>query len=120
MCRQEIIAKLKSSSNLLSLPQVLSDLIKEISNEDFTADNLVNIILRDPSLTSRILRVSNSTYYNRYAEIKTVQQAISMMGINTVKCLALSTSIFHPEKISDETGIDCQEYFGYVLSIAAT
>lgn len=119
MCRQEILNKITGNSNLLSLPQVLSDLIEEVSKDDFSADNLANIILRDPSLTSRILRVSNSTYYNRYAEIKTVQQAISMMGMNTVKCLALSTSIFHPEKITEETGINCKEYFGYVLSIAA-
>ncbi|MFQ5452766.1 MAG: HDOD domain-containing protein, partial [Candidatus Zixiibacteriota bacterium] len=114
-----IIDQIQKNSNLLSLPQVLSEILQEVGKEDFSADSLAKIILKDPSLTSRILRLSNSSYYQRYSEIKTVHQAISILGIMTVKCLALSSSIFHPEKVAQETNVDPKEFFSYVLSVAA-
>ena len=46
-------------------------------------------------------------------------QAKSVLGATTVKCLALSTSVFHPEKIARESVVDAAEYFMYVLSVAA-
>ncbi len=114
-----IVDQVRKDSNLLSLPQVLSEVLEEVAKENFSADSLANIILKDPSLTSRLLRMSNSSFYQRFAEIKTVHQAISVLGVTTVKCLALSTSIFHPERIAKESGVDASEFFIYVLSVAA-
>lgn len=119
MLKVEILKQLKENKNLLSLPQVLSELLQEISKENYTSDSITKIILKDPSLTSRILQMSNSSFYNRYQEITTVQQAISVMGITTVKCLALSVSIFNPDEVTNESGIDNKKYFSYVLSVAA-
>jgi len=119
MKKIRVIDEIRRDSDLLSLPQVLSEVLNEVSKEDFSADSLANIILKDPSLTSRVLKMSNSSFYQRFAEIKTVHQAINVLGVTTVKCLALSTSIFHPERIAKETGIDPSEFFIYVLSVAA-
>lgn len=114
-----VIDEIRRDSDLLSLPQVLSEVLSEVSKENFSADSLANIILKDPSLTSRVLKMSNSSFYQRFAEIKTVHQAINVLGVTTVKCLALSASIFHPERIAKESGIDPSEFFIYVLSVAA-
>ncbi|HKK20638.1 MAG TPA: HDOD domain-containing protein [candidate division Zixibacteria bacterium] len=114
-----LLEQIQKNHNLLSLPQVLSEILQEVGKENFAPEALARIILKDPSLTSRILSMSNSAFYQRYTEIKTVHQAISMLGVTTVKCLALSSSIFHPDKIADESGVDAKEFFGYVLSVAA-
>ncbi|MEW6412263.1 MAG: HDOD domain-containing protein [Candidatus Zixiibacteriota bacterium] len=119
MKKISIIDQIRRDTDLLSLPQVLSEVLGEVGKEDFSANKLADIILKDPSLTSRVLRMSNSSFYQRFAEIKTVHQAISVLGATTVKCLALSTSVFHPEKIARESGVDAAEYFMYVLSVAA-
>ncbi len=114
-----ILEQIRTKNNLLSLPQVLSEVIVETSKDDFSVDKLGDIILKDPSLTGRILKMSNSSFYNRLSEIKTVHQAISVMGVTTVKCLALSSSIFHPEKIEKDTGVDAKKFFAYILSVAS-
>ena len=114
-----IIDQIRRNDNLLSLPQVLSEVLEEVGKEDFTADSLASIILKDPSLTSRILRMANSSYYHRLSDIKTVNQAVSVLGVTTVKCLALSSSVFNPDKIARESGVDPKEFFAYVLSIAS-
>lgn len=115
----DILEQIESNSNLLSLPQVLHEIIIETGKDDFSPSILGDIILKDPSLTGRILKMANSSFYNRFTEIKTVHQAISIMGATTVKCLALSSSVFHPEQITSESGVDSKEFFAYTLSVAA-
>ncbi len=119
MDRIAIIEQINSNSNLLSLPQVLSELIEETSKEDYSAGSLAKIVLKDPSLTSRILKLANSSFYQRMSEIKTVQQAVSVLGVTTVKCFALSSSILHPDRIERKAGVHPPEFFGYVMHVAA-
>ncbi|MFH1686178.1 MAG: HDOD domain-containing protein [bacterium] len=114
-----IVDQIRANDKLLSLPQVLSEILKEVSKENFSADKLAKIILRDPSLTAQILKMANSPFYHRMSEIKTVHQAVSIMGVTTVKCLALSTSVLNPERIARASGIDPKTFFSHVLSTAA-
>ncbi|MCP4580766.1 MAG: HDOD domain-containing protein [candidate division Zixibacteria bacterium] len=119
MDKISIVEKIYADSNILSIPQVISELLDLTSQEDYSANDLGRLILKDPSLTARILKLSNSPFYARVSKINTMHQAISVLGVTTVKCLALSTSIFHPEKIASETGIDAREFFAYILSVAS-
>ncbi len=114
-----IIEDIRSNSKLLSLPQTLSKILNEIGKEDFSPDRLASIVLKDPSLTGRILKLANSPFYARFNKITTVNQAVSMLGVTTVKCMALSTSVFHPDKIASESGVDPKSFFTYVLSVAS-
>ena len=119
MDRISIIDNIRTNNKLLSLPQVLSEVLNEVSKEDSSPDSLARIILKDPSLTGRVLRLSNSSFYHRFSDIKTVNQAVSVLGVTTVKCLALSSSIFHPDKVARESGIDPKAFFSYLLTVAS-
>lgn len=116
--RESIVEQIQKDVNLLSLPQTLAQILKEVEKEDVSADSLAKIIKNDPSLTSRILKMANSTFYQRFAKTTTVNQAVSVLGITTVVCLALSSSVFRPEIISKESGINTNSFFTYVLSVA--
>lgn len=116
---QITIAKhIRDGHDLLSLPQTLSEILKEAENPNFTADALAKIILRDPAMTGRILKVANSSFYSRTSGIRNVNQAVQLLGMNTVKCLALSTSIFRPDKIARATGVDPKQLFNSFLKVA--
>ena len=119
MDRISIIENIRTNNKLLSLPQVLSEVLKEVGKEDSSPDSLARIILKDPSLTGRVLRLSNSSFYHCLSDIKTVNQAVSVLGVTTVKCLALSSSIFHPDRVARESGVDPKAFFSYVLSVAS-
>jgi putative nucleotidyltransferase with HDIG domain len=119
MERLTIIKRIRSDDRLLSLPQVLSEILQEAGRDDFSPDSLARIILKDPSLTARILKMANSPFYHRLSEIKTVNQAVSVMGVTTVKCLALSSSVLRPERIVKTSGVDPRKLFSHVLSVAS-
>ncbi len=118
--RDKIIAQIKDDSNLLSLPQSLYQILNEVDKEDFSPQRLAEIIKTDPALTARILSLANSTFYQRFSKTTTVNQAVSVLGVSTVKYLALSSSVLRPELIEKNSGIDPKDFFTYVLLNATT
>lgn len=119
MDKQTILASIEQRDDLLSLPQALAEILREVDNPDFGLDQLARIILKDPPLTSKILKMANSSAYQRYGRVSNVNQAVQTLGSTTVKCLALSSSILHPDQVDKESGIDPRRYFSNILTVAA-
>lgn len=68
--------------------------VLEICNQPTTSPNDLNrVISLDPVLTGQVLKLINSAYYSLPNQITSLTRAIIMLGINTVKNLALSTAI---------------------------
>ncbi|HBD07425.1 MAG TPA: hypothetical protein DCZ69_04120 [Syntrophobacteraceae bacterium] len=59
--------------------------------ESSSVTDLSRGILRDASMTARLLRVANSIYYNPHSQdINTVTRAIMVLGFETVRSMCLS------------------------------
>ena len=68
--------------------------VLEICNNPATSPNDLNkVISLDPVLTGRVLNLINSAYFALPNQITSLTRAIIMIGINTVKNLALSTAV---------------------------
>ncbi len=93
-----LLDNIDASRDLLSIPDTLIRVLEAVSSEETSPDQLADIILKDPSLTARVLKMSNSSYYMRSAQIKTVHQGIRVLGANAIKCIALSVSVFVPPR----------------------
>ena len=112
------IDKIRKEESLLSLPQSLSHILTMVGNDDFSMEDLSKVILKDPGLTSRILKMANSSFYRHQSEISTVHQAVMMLGIMQVKCLALSASVFNTGSIEKKSHVDFSELFSRFISVA--
>ncbi len=119
MDKLTIVEQIQKSSDLLSLPQAVSELLSEMEKPDFNSDVLSRIVLKDPSLTGRILKIANSSFYHRFSDISTVNQAVVVLGLTTVKCLALSSSVLNPGRLEKATGVDTKIFFTNILTVAA-
>ncbi len=68
--------------------------VLEICSRPNTAPNDLNkVISLDPVLTGQVLKLINSAYYSLVNKVTSLTRAIIMLGLNTVKNLALSTAI---------------------------
>jgi len=68
--------------------------VMEICNRPDTLPNDLNrVISLDPVLTGQVLKLINSAYYSLPNKITSLTRAIIMLGLNTVKNLALSSSV---------------------------
>ncbi len=64
-----------------------------MDNKQVGAQELSRIILQDPSLTARILKLSNSPYYNPTGvKIHTISRSIVILGYQTIREITLACS----------------------------
>ena len=68
---------------------------KTASNSKTRVGELANIILKDYALTTKLLRLVNSSYYGQYGgHISTVSRAVVVLGLTQVRNAALSLLLF--------------------------
>ncbi len=76
-----------------SPPIIYHKLQKTLKNPDFSFNDLTEIIQSDANLTTRLLKLVNSPYYNLTTRIDTLSHAISVVGLDQLVDLALSTEV---------------------------
>lgn len=83
-----------SQAELPALTSVVRDLQHLSQRSDASVQQLADILLRDATLTSKVLRVANSVYYNPSQEsIRTISRAIVLIGFDNVRLISLSVSL---------------------------
>lgn len=92
--KNDVLLKIRRISDLPAMADTI-DLINKLKTvEDSTISELANIILKDYSLTTKLLKVVNSVHYSQAGEVTTVSRAIFLMGIEHVKNIALTLMLF--------------------------
>lgn len=76
-----------------SLSTTVSKVLEICSRTDTAPNDLNKVISLDPVLTGQVLKLINSAYYSLVNKVTSLTRAIIMLGLNTVKNLALSTAI---------------------------
>jgi putative nucleotidyltransferase with HDIG domain len=75
------------------LSPTVSKVLALCNNRDASPVELNKVVSIDPVLTGNVLRLINSAYYGMSQKITSVVRAITMLGINTVRNLLLSTAV---------------------------
>lgn len=74
--------------------QVISELSTLAGSDDVEVNQLAEVILRDPNLTSHVLRIANSVHYNYSGyPINTVSRAIVLIGFKGMRAICISSLI---------------------------
>lgn len=76
-----------------SLSTTVGKVLEICSRTDASPNELNKVISLDPVLTGQVLKLINSAYYSLVNKVTSVTRAITMLGMNTVKNMALSTAI---------------------------
>lgn len=76
-----------------SLSTTVGKVMEICSRTDASPNELNKVISLDPVLTGQVLKLINSAYYSLVAKVTSLTRAITMLGMNTVKNMALSTAI---------------------------
>jgi HD-like signal output (HDOD) protein len=90
-------------SQISTLPEVTTKIIQLVEDPRSSAKDLHNIIKHDVALSAKILKVVNSAFYGLPRQVASVDRAIVLLGLSTVKNIAVATSmtkLFSGSKIS--------------------
>lgn len=83
----------KESLNLVSLPDVYIRLRSVINSSDYSMSEVAQVIVHDPAITSRLLKLVNSAYFGLPNTVDTMTHAVNMLGAQQVHDLVLSTVV---------------------------
>ncbi len=86
---EEILSK---TFDIPSHSNVVFKVIKLLDNEYLSIRDIEDFLSYDKGFASKFLRIANSPFYGMTRKIKTVKEALVLLGINTAKSLILATS----------------------------
>lgn len=105
--------------NLPTPPIVFTQVNKVLNDPKTSAYQIGAIISEDPALSAKILKLTNSSFYGIPRTITSVKQAIIILGLDVVRSLVLSASVF--ESFSKQYKIDknyLDDFWRHSLSVA--
>ncbi|MCL1813256.1 MAG: HDOD domain-containing protein, partial [Treponema sp.] len=104
--------------NMPSLPTSVAKVLEVCNNPQTSPADLNHVISLDPVLVARVLKLINSAYYGLGQQVTSLVRAIIMLGINTVKNLALSSSIVgNLSKSKNTSGLDMEGFWRHSLCV---
>ena len=75
---------------LPSPPAIALKILEAVRSKDNSFDDIARIIMSDPSLAIRVLKVANSSLYGLSQPVTSLSQATGMIGTDALKNIALS------------------------------
>ncbi len=95
-----------NSLKLPSPPAIAVRLLQAVKKEDSSFEELSRIISSDPALTAKILSIVNSSFYALPYKVDGLEKAVSILGVDALKNIALSFMIVSNMTKTKEDGFD--------------
>ncbi|MBU1318153.1 MAG: HDOD domain-containing protein [candidate division Zixibacteria bacterium] len=117
MTESRIFSRIEREHRLFTLPEVLAQVIRIAEDPSSSIRDIANIISRDVTLTSKILKMANSSFYGRPNQVQSIHDALGVLGTRTVKSIALSVSVYDIcNRLS--TQVDMKDFWLHSLEVA--
>ncbi|NPA55584.1 MAG: HDOD domain-containing protein [Epsilonproteobacteria bacterium] len=81
------------------LPKSVMEIQRITSDPNGSIADLIKVVKSDPLLTANLLKAANSPLYGFSHKIKTVDQAVSLFGMSTIKGFAIASAVRNNMKI---------------------
>ena len=81
-----------TTRDLPAMPQVASKVLELSSDPNTSANQMQQVISDDQAMTARILKIANSAMYSCSRKIKTLTEAIVMLGFNSIRSLVVTSA----------------------------
>lgn len=104
---------------LPNAPEVYLELKQALAQEEVDPRILGAIIQKDPGMTAKILKLVNSAFFGLRRTIGDAQEAVAYLGIDIVKTLVLTNSIFQQSKPFETRAFGISDVWHHSMSVAA-
>ncbi len=111
MTKDEVLKFVLKSPALPTLPTVACKLISISSQEEVGMKEIANLISKDATLSTKVLKIANSAFYNFPHKISTIHQAASRIGLNAIRSLCLSVSFLSIKETSKKDVFNYEKFW---------
>ena len=93
MNREDILDTLRNIRNLPTLPDVVMEILRLCDDPNTSTRQIAQLIEKDPVLTTKVLKLVNSSYFGLSKELFSINQALVLIGYNNLKSMVMSASM---------------------------
>lgn len=93
-----------------SCPQVVTKLLHVTKDPDVTIDKVASILEMDPGLSSKLLRMVNSSLYGLPATVTSITRAVTLVGMKEIENLAICYAVTKSLKDPKIQGFDLNSF----------
>ncbi|OGQ96738.1 MAG: hypothetical protein A2521_07300 [Deltaproteobacteria bacterium RIFOXYD12_FULL_57_12] len=109
---------LKTEIKIPSPPAIAVRILDVVKKNNASFGELAGIISADPALTAKILMVANSSFYSLNSKVDNIQRALSIIGVDALKNIALSFVIAGKMKGTPEGGFNFDFFWKRAITAA--
>ncbi|QJT07902.1 HDOD domain-containing protein [Oceanidesulfovibrio marinus] len=97
--------------SLVSFPDIYVRIAEVLNDPLSSASHLADVVAKDPSLSTKLLRLVNSPFYGFPAKIESISRAISLIGSRDVTNLALGISVLSYFEMIPPDSLDVHSFW---------
>ncbi len=101
--KDQVLARLHQLPSMLA---AIQQVLASFNNSNLDSAKLAHIIAQDQGLSAKILRMANSPLFGLSQTIGSLQDAVMVMGFNSIRSLALSTGFVQAFPVAHDSVID--------------
>lgn len=107
-------------STIHSLPLFYSRLDEAINHPRSSITDIAKIISEDQGLTARVLKLANSPLFGYFAKIESITQAVTIIGVQQVRDLALALSVMDVFTGIPEDLVNMEQFWKHSITTGLT
>ena len=114
----ELADVVKNVRDLPALPLIVSELISSFERQDVSVGALADKVSQDQALAAKTLRLANSSFYGLQCKVKTIQQAITVLGFDSVRALVSAAGIIDNFAGGEHSAFDFKAFWRHAIGTA--
>ncbi len=89
-----LLKVISDTETLPSLPGIYQEIMSAMEDETSSLKSIGTILSRDMAMTAKVLHVANSAFYGQHHHVSSAEQAVALLGVDTMRALVLQAHIF--------------------------
>lgn len=111
---------INDDKKLPTFPAIALKIIEAVKTDEASLTEMARIVSSDPALAARVLKLSNSSFYSLPQKVDSVQKAMTILGTEAVKNIALSFVIVESMQTGDENGFNHKIFWKRAVTSAVS
>ena len=116
-CRPKMEHIVSGEVELVTLPDIFHQLLEVAQRPTSSSAQIAEIISKDTSLSSRLLRLVNSSYFGFISKVDTLTRAVTIIGTVEVTNLAIGISITSMFKDIPKDIIEMRDFWEHSIAV---
>jgi HD-like signal output (HDOD) protein len=113
---QDVVGRL---GDLPAMPELVVEVLRVTDDPESGMTEVETVIQKDPALTAKILRISNSPYYGMKQHVGSLKLALVILGVREVRNIVLGVSVFDTFRDSRADAVLAKDYWQHSFLVGA-